>query len=285
MDLRTRRTVAILLLVSLAAAIVLSSSLANLRLGPGDPFPGASSQSSQTETGVVARRLPAGETLPVFRGILAVSLLVLGALLVTRLASITSLKHLFGLLVAMAAITLLLISLPRLSAGGAIELPREAAAPRVPSTDYETSPLGTPPPSFVWTAGLLVLAGAAFALIVSVRPRPGPVKVSDGLVAEANRALEEIEAGANATSVIVRCYLQMTSLIQKARGLSRDRGMTVREFEKDLKDLGLPHEPLLRLRSLFEAVRYGDRQMSAGEEQAAVDCLSEMVSFLRGGAA
>jgi hypothetical protein len=103
MDLRTRRTVAILLLVSLAAEIVLSSSLANLRLGPGDPFPGASSQSSQTETGVAARRLPAGETLPVFRGLLAVSLLVLGALLVKRLSSVTSLKHLFGLLVAMAA--------------------------------------------------------------------------------------------------------------------------------------------------------------------------------------
>lgn len=274
-----------MLLIAVMAALVLTSALDNLHLKPGDPFPGSNHPTAQSEAGAATRRVAAEETLPAFRGLLALALLVLGTLLVKRLAEVTRLSHLAGLLVAVAAIVILLISLPRLPVGGAITAPPDAAAPRAPSAEYSTSPLGTPPPSFLWIAGLLVLVGAAVALVVALRPRPAALKMSDGLVAEASRALEEIEAGSSATSVIVRCYLQMTSLIQRERGVRRDRSMTVREFETDLKNLGLPHEPLLRLRGLFETVRYGDRQMSTSEEEAAMDSLKAIVAFLKGGAA
>ena len=137
----------------------------------------------------------------------------------------------------------------------------------------------------MWISGLVVLAAGAVALIIALRPRPAPISVTDGIAAEASRALVEIRAGADSTSVIVRCYLQLTSLIQEERGLSRHRGLTVREFESSLERLGLPQEPLWRLRKLFEAVRYGDRRMSAREEEEAVDSLNELVAFLKGDAA
>ena len=160
-----------------------------------------------------------------------------------------------------------------------------AAAPRVPSDEYATSPLGTPPPSFAWIAGLIVLAAGAVALTIALRPRPASISVAGGIAAEASRALGEIKAGADSTSVIVRCYLQLTSLIQAERGLSRHRGLTVREFESSLESLALPHKPLWRLRNLFEAVRYGERRMSAREEGEAVNSLNELVTFIKAGAA
>ncbi|MGE5250909.1 MAG: DUF4129 domain-containing protein [Bacteroidota bacterium] len=283
MNWSVKLTGAAMLLIAVVAATLLASALPNLHLGPGDPFPAGNQAAVPPEPGVAARGLPAGEVLWAMRGLLAVGLLALGTLLVVRLASLTRLRHLLGLLAGLAVIILLLISLPRLPAGGAIQLEPESVAPPAPSADFATSPLGTPPPSFLWIAGLIVLIGAAMALIVVLRSKPAPLTVTDKLAQEADRALAEIEAGANATSVVVRCYLQMASLIQKERGLSRDRAMTVREFEVNLKDLGLPPGPLLRLRGLFEVVRYGDRLLEAGEEQAAIDSLTEITSSLKSG--
>lgn len=282
MDQRARRNAAILLLVGLAAAILLAPALGDLRLDVGSPFPGASGATAPTEPDTTARRLPAAESLPAFRGILAVTLVVLAILLISRLVSLASPARLLGIAAAIAFVVLLMISLPRIPSGGAVALPPESAAPRVPSEEYATSPLGTPPPAFVWIAGLIVLAAGAVALIFALRPRPASVSVTDGIAAEASRALVEIKSGADSTSVIVRCYLKLTSLIQRERGLSRHRGLTVREFESSMERLGLPQIPLWRLRNLFEAVRYGERRVSVSEEEAAVDSLNELVAFLKG---
>ena len=240
MNPHVRRHAGILLLVSLSAAILLAPALGSIRLGPGSPFPGASGASTGAEPATTSPRLPAAETLPAFRGLLAVGLVILGVLLVSRLVSLTTPGRVLGIAAAIAAIVLLMLTLPRIPTGGAIALPPESAAPPVPSAEVVTTPLGTPPPSFVWIAGLIVLAAGALAVIIALRPPPAPIRVTDGIAAEASRALGEIRAGADSTSVIVRCYLQLTSLIQQERGLSRHRGLTVREFETSLESLGLP---------------------------------------------
>lgn len=281
MNRNVRRTTGILLLVSLATALLLAPALGEVQLGPGSPFPGVSGASSASDLASTVPRLAAAETLPAFRGLLAITLVVLAILLISRLVSLVSPTRLLGLGAAIIIILLLLISLPRIPSGGAIALPPESAAPRVPSEEYTTSPLGTPPPSFLWISGLFVLAAGAAALIVALRPRPAPMSAADGIATEANRALEEIDAGADSTSVIVRCYLQLTRLIQQERGLSRHRGLTVREFEASLEILGLPGAPLLRLRGLFEAVRYGERRMTADEEAQGVGSLNELAAFIR----
>ena len=285
MNPHVRRHAAILLLVSLSAAILLAPALGSIRLGPGSPFPGAGGASTGAEPATTAPRLPAAETLPAFRGMLAVGLVILGVLLVSRLVSLTNPRRVLGIAAAIAAIVLLMLTLPRMPTGGAIALPPESAAPPVPPAEVVTTPLGTPPPSFVWISGLIVLAAGALAVIIALRPRPAPIRVTDGIAAEASRALGEIRAGADSTSVIVRCYLQLTSLIQAEQGLSRHRGLTVREFESSLEHLGLPREPLWRLRTLFESVRYGERRMSPAEEERAVDSLNELVAFIKAGAA
>jgi hypothetical protein len=285
MNRHPRRSAMLLMLAALAAAVLLSSSLTNVQLGQGSPFPGAGSGAAQAEPDITAPRLPAGETLPAFRGLLAVGLLVLGILLLTRLASLTSPKRLLSLAAGIAVIILLMLSLPRIPAGGALELQPESPAPREPAEPVATSPLGTPPPSFMWIAGLMVVAAGSTVLIMTLQRQRAAVKLTEKVALQATRALKEIEAGADSTSVIIRCYLQMTTLIRGQLGISRNRALTVREFESALVSLGLPHEPLWILRRLFEAVRYGDGRMTAAQEQEAVASLNQIVSFLRDGTA
>ena len=135
MDQRARRSATIFLLVALAAMILLSPALGDLQLGAGNPFPGASGASFENEPATTTPRLSAVESLPAFRGVLAVSLVVLGALLVSRLAALANPRRLLGIAAAIAVIVLLMISLPRIPSGGAVALPPESAAPRVPAAE------------------------------------------------------------------------------------------------------------------------------------------------------
>lgn len=282
MDQRAKRNAAILLLVGLAAAIVLSSSLSRLQLKPGSPFPGASNQA-EAASGAPPRTMPAGSAVPVFQGLLATVVLGLFFYLLIRLLTFSNIKKLFMVMLALAAILVLLIALPRLPSGRKVSLPPESAARPSESQDYTTSPLGRPPPAFIWIAGIVGVAGVALAGAAALRRRAGAAPVQQQLRQEAELAVEAIEAGSDWTEVVVRCYLQMIRLIHLERSMEREPNMTVREFEAALEPLGLPAEPLWRLRTLFEAVRYGNRTLNKMEEQTARDSLQAIVDSLRGG--
>jgi len=277
-----KRNAVILLLASLAAAVVLASGLGNLQLGGGSPFPGAAVRPGETPPAAVARALPAEESLPLFRGILATVLLALVLVLLLRIATLANIRSILGVVLALAAIAILLAIIPPLPPGQRVSLPAEAAPADDSSFEYATAPLPKPPPAFVWLSAVAGIAGVTSVAVLALRHRRTAASMPDQLRQEAEKAVEALEAGADSTNVIVRCYLQMARLIQEERGLAREHSMTVREFESALESIALPPKPLRQLRTLFEAVRYGDRKFSAEEEQLASQSLREIVGSLRG---
>jgi len=101
-----------------------------------------------------------------------------------------------------------------------------------------------------------------------------PLSTSDQLKAEVEGAIDDIEAGADLRNVIIRCYADMSQILNERRGIQRQQAMTPREFELELQEIGLPHASIQRLTRLFEEVRYGNAELGRTAEQEAIHCLS-----------
>jgi len=100
-----------------------------------------------------------------------------------------------------------------------------------------------------------------------------PAQTSDLLKAEVESALSDIESGMDLQNVIIRCYVEMSKILDEQRGIQRPQAMTAREFERKLQSLGLPDEAIRRLTRLFEEVRYSNIKPSAEAEKEAIHCL------------
>ncbi len=281
MDRRAKNLTALFLLVALLAAVLLSSSLPNLTLQGASPFPGAGGQTAYEPAPSADRAVASATSWSVLSGVLAGALVVLTLYLLVRLLTFTSIKRLVGVVIASAVILVLILSLPRVPTGGPLPLPPESIGADRSSTDYPTSPLGSPPPQLVLIVGIVVAIGLGVLAAATLGRRSSRPSASAALLQQAEAAVQDLEAGLDSTEVVVRCYLQMTSVLRRERGVERDRSLTVREFETALETLALPRPSLRRLRALFEAVRYGNRTLDAEEEQAAMESLNQIVSALR----
>jgi hypothetical protein len=98
------------------------------------------------------------------------------------------------------------------------------------------------------------------------------------LAAGAQNAIQSLQAGAELKDVVLRCYRDMSSVLQKERGIQRQAAMTAREFESSLQNLGIPAEPVQQLTRLFEQVRYGHTSVGAAEEQQAIISLKAIMA-------
>jgi hypothetical protein len=97
------------------------------------------------------------------------------------------------------------------------------------------------------------------------------------LALEARRAIETLQAGSDLKDTVLRCYQEMSQVLKEQRGIQRQKGMTPREFEKHLVEIGLRDEHIRRLTRLFEGVRYGDNVSSERDKREALDCLRAIV--------
>jgi len=99
---------------------------------------------------------------------------------------------------------------------------------------------------------------------------------------QAQSALEALQAGGDLKNTIIRCYYQMSAVINQQRGIQRSQVMTAHEFEEYLAKNGLPGEPVHQLTHLFEEVRYGDLPAGPAEEQVALNSLTAIVEACGG---
>jgi hypothetical protein len=141
----------------------------------------------------------------------------------------------------------------------------------------ELPPLVEPPSWLNYLVSLaVVLAVGAVAWTLWNRGRkPDLRELADIAMA----ASDDIEAGLDIEDVIMRCYVQMMSVVKKRRGLNRKEAMTPTEFAYWLEGAGLPGGPLHKLTRLFERVRYGAYLSSKEEAREASDCLREIAVF------
>lgn len=161
-----------------------------------------------------------------------------------------------------------------------IETRAEIPIPTMTSQPVVTSPLGSAPPSLLWLVGiglLIITVLVAVWMFTPVR-RAHPL---DLLGLEAERSRLALISGEDLKDVIINCYRQMSLTMKQDQGIEREEFMTTGEFEKVMESVGIPQEPIHLLTRLFEAVRYGQWQPNAVDEQQAIQCLEAIMVHSR----
>jgi uncharacterized membrane protein len=141
--------------------------------------------------------------------------------------------------------------------------------------------VANPPQWLVLVASLVVavlLASAVIGILWYVyrrrRQRANPL---EKLAQEAQDALDALHAGRPWKDTVRRCYFEMSRVLRDQQGISRDKTMTTREFERHLVEAGLPREHVRGLTRLFEEVRYGAKVAGEPQEREAITCLTAIV--------
>jgi hypothetical protein len=275
----TKQKTLILLGLVIFIVMMIAASLPQLELQPGMPLP-------RLQHGQVIAAKSEAENVSVSVNkfaALVIGLFLAAALLYSTYKLLTGAdwKFILGLLRTMLVICVIFSSLLFLILLGSnstnynspLEVPIPTPAPAV------TSPLGSVPTSLLWLVGigLLVLSVLVAVWIFASRQ----TKPIDQVGWEAEKALEALKAGSDLKDVIIRCYLQMGLALNKAREIEREDFMTTGEFENLLEAAGIPHEPVHQLTRLFDAVRYGNWQPNAADEEKAIQCLESIMLYCR----
>jgi hypothetical protein len=190
-----------------------------------------------------------------------------------------SLKTVLGSSLAIAGISLVMLCILFVLVNVRVTIgPRQVETlPPMP-----TLVAGEPAPLPASLIGLVWIILAALAMLSAawlVRWRKEQALTSDPLKREAEHALRALLMGADLKDVIIRCYQQMSLVLQKEQGIELEETMTAREFERLLAARGVPQLPVCQLTRLFESARYGWRQPSPDEKQAALDCLKAIQQY------
>lgn len=276
----TKRKTLILLGVSILFTMMIAASLPRLKFQPGMPLP--SLQHGQ----LVAA--PAEED-PLVSISATKFILVLIAIVITiaMLYSIYQLlrgadwklisdflRYVLFISVGVGCLVFMIMLFPSSDRYTPVEIPVQTAQPVV------TSPLGSVPPSLLWLVGIGLFAISVLVAIWVFTPSH-PVKPIDLVGLEAEKARQALKTGAGLKDVIIHCYRQMSLALKQEQGIERKDFMTTGEFENLLETAGIPHEPIHQLTRLFDAVRYGNGQPNALDEQMAIQCLEAIILHSR----
>jgi len=273
------------LCAAIGALILLAAGLPQLSFRSGRSFILNGDQAPDASSSAVAARM--GD-LGYWRVLLAAILLVtLGYFVLTLIFSASLRWQMLRRLARMLLVVLLFYLIISRLIGTLEPLPPPQPAAGAPPPVQ--MPAGEPLPAFVaqpapWLVALVSL-GLAALLIAGIwyfwrRSRP----VANPMTALAQAAIESIQAGGDVQSVVLRCYLEMSQVLGQQRGIERAPAMTPREFARHLAASGVRDEHIQQLTRLFEGARYGAQPPSAGDERAAVECLTAIVQAYGGAA-
>lgn len=281
MSQNTKNFGLLFLLGALVSLILLATSLSNLQLQPGTPFPGGGNSNNGIQSGTALSPVQT-YSLPIQRGIITLIFLILMIYVPARLITLVNIKIILRLVLATVILIILAYMLPRISPGQPAYFPNEPSEITTqPSFNYPVTPLGGPPQVLIWLVIIGIVVGMGWFAIKIFKRWTYPAKIEDQLLLEAEDAVNALEAGVDLRNVIVRCYLQMSRLLQEEQGIERSDNMTAREFEDWLEYKGFPTTPVHQLTCLFEKVRYGKGQMSNNDERIAIESLNEIIQFCR----
>lgn len=276
------KNISVLLLIGvLLSVLLIAISLPSLQLQTGQPFPGWEERDIGFQTGSTG--LPfTSVPLPLLQGLIAFISLILIIYLLVRLVSLSNLKQILRLLLLIGALFLLAYLMPEISPGEALYFPSDTVVmPEAPDAEYAFTPLGQPPKILIWIVLAVIALGVLLFGGLLLKNGLAAWRLEKQLMEQAENAVNDLIAGMDFRNVILRCYMQMTALLQEDEGIQRGSSMTVQEFEEILEAKGFPAAPVHQLTQLFEKVRYGRQQISKGDEGAAVDSLNEIISFCR----
>ncbi len=286
-----RRSILIILGVAILGILGLSIGLTGLKLQPGDLLPLVGSMPYGTYQGF---DMPGGQALlQLIRIIYLLAIVTLPIMLIYLIISPTARKRLLKFLLRslpfLLGLYLVILFLKRLQGNNPADTPLQLGAP---ANQAAQGPIPTPPPFpgpsetaiVVISVILSLVAVAIIGGVVWFLWRRSKVNLSPNrlIARQAQSALDALQAGGDLKNTIIRCYYQMSAVINQQRGIQRSQAMTPHEFEQYLASNGLPGEPVRQLTHLFEEVRYGDLPAGAAEEQVALTSLSAIIAACGG---
>lgn len=281
----------ILLGTAVLAILSLAASLAQMELPPGEPFTlGGGASFKPPPVSMPAELSPALRVL--LRAWLILTLALLPFSIFYLLISPNARRQFIRNLVVLGVFILIMSSLGRQLSlmqedglfGGLDSLAlTEGGAPGQPAAFS-----GSAPPwliilvSFILAAVAVALSARLIVAILHRRqraPEPSLLRIAE----EAESAMTAIAAGNDLRDTVIRCYVEMSRVVRESRGILRQQTITTREFEEQLERAGLPGDSVRDLTRLFEAVRYGAKDLGPGEEKCAMACLATIAGACRGG--
>lgn len=280
MTTKTKRILVLFLTATLLSLLLLVSGLSNLQLNKGDAFPGGGNSAVGVQPTTDLTPAPSVSS-PILGEILNLILLLIVIYVAARLILLLNLKRIAQLLLVVAVLFLIATLISYFSDGQPLHLSSESFDTTQPASDYPISPLGDPPQRVVQLVLIGFVFGAVLLAIMIWKQWPSPNTVEVQLSQQAESALNALELGKDFRDVILRCYLQMTQILQAERNIERSASMTVREFEDILEGKGFPAEPVHQLSRLFEKVRYGREKLLSEDEKTAIQSLNKMIEFCR----
>jgi hypothetical protein len=276
----TKRKTLILLGLVTFIVMMIAASLPQLELQPGMPLP-------SLQHGQVMAPKNENEIVSISVNkfaIVVTALLFAAALLYATYKLLTGAdwKFILSLLRSMLVVCVIfsgLIGLILLRSNSTnYNSPLEMPIPTTPEP-MATSPLGSVPTPLLWLVGIGLLVFSVLTGVWIFASRQA--KPIDLVGSEAEKAWQALKTGSDLKDVIIRCYLQMSLALNKARGIEREDFMTTGEFENLLEAAGIPHEPVHQLTRLFDAVRYGNWQPNVADENKAIQCLESIMLYCR----
>ena len=277
----TKRKTLILFGLAMFLTMVVAASLPQVELQPGMPLPkleeGEVVVAPIEEEPLVA--ISASEFVKtLFALILAGSMLYVTYRLIrgSDLKNLGSyIQPLMVIVLIIGIIIFVIMLLPKTQSSLPMQLPPTTETPSV------TSPLGPVPTALFWLVGIGLLVSSILLGIWIFGQFSKQETTIDLVGLEAENALQSLKNGLDLKDVIVKCYRQMSLVLEKEQGVEREDSMTTREFENLLEAAGVPHDPIHQLTRLFEAVRYGKWQPNPTDERKAVHCLEAILLFSR----
>lgn len=277
----TKRKTLLLLGLIILITMVIAAALPELELQPGMPLPRL--QEGQLVAAAPTEEIPFVSMSSSRFILVLIELILAGAILYSMYRALRGadwktivdvLRPVLIITVVLITLIFLVLQLPSSYHYTPVEIDMPTPGPVV------TSPLGAVPEPILWWVGiaLLVITGLVGMWIFTSSRQPRPIELV-GL--EAEKARQALTAGASLKDVIIHCYRQMSLALKQEQGIERKEFMTTGEFERVLKTAGIPHEPIHQLTRLFDAVRYGNWQPNAAEEQMAIQCLEAIMQYSR----
>ena len=274
--------------LALAALVLLAAGLQQLGFSAGYPL------AFQRETGGI---MLGGAALggadffleKLIRGAILIALILIPFLILYMIVSPEGRRwalRSLGVIVTILAVYYILRAPQDILPGATAQPP-----PAVPLDKTALSALNltaSPPPWLAWAMALALalfaavpLVGVAWLVWRNRRRRTDPL---EELAREAQNTLDELRGGSDLRDAVMRCYYEMGRALSSERGITREKAMTPREFERHLGDVGLPEQQIRDLTRLFEGVRYGARVPGDREEEQAIECLNAIVRACRSAA-
>jgi hypothetical protein len=285
----TKRNKAIALVffgITLFGLIVLATGISDLQFRPGEPFSLAG--RSERDSGEIFNMDWLDIALTFARVFLGLAVILMPFFVIYLFFSRNARRDLLRLLATIVPLMVILLILSRLPQSQFFE--EEIFGGNGPGLGEEIVPAPlaefvTEPPT--WVVNLvgvviaLILTGLITMIVINRKRKPVGIMPFERMALEAEGAIRDLYAGRDLRETILRCYRDMSLVLDQERGIRRSETMTTHEFEQVLQGKGLPDEPIHQLTLLFEDVRYGNLNPGEADETRAISSLGAIVSALR----